>query len=252
MTELIIFGPAILGAAAVVVLGRRLLARAGVAGRTATVTAALAGAAAAATWLVFIIDAIFHSLGENGPEYYEFSTYMEYRELANGPSFLAIALGYASVSVGLTLCAAIVWRQIHPSAGLVVAVGACVAVLLPAIVPSRLSRVEYGKDPVLYTDDQAAGRVESILGRPMVCIAYGVQGLYVRGSVDPVPPKEHLCIPVHERAIRTSHLGVRYYDVTAFHRVVDELNESGVEPKDSLPDVDVEGLEPSRAVWTAS
>jgi hypothetical protein len=251
VTELIVFGPAILGAAAVVVIGRRLLARAGLEGRAATVTAVLAGAAAAATWLVFVVDALLYAVGENGPDYYEFSTYEEYRDVANEwPWFAAVALGYAILSAGLTLATAVVWRRVHPSAGAPIAVAAAVAVALPMIVPGKLPRVEYGKDPVLYSDPQRQSVVEPVLGRQMVCIAYGVQGIYQPGTLDPVPPRERLCLPVHESAIRVSPTGVRHYDVTAFYGLVEELNDAGIEPRET-PDLRAEGLEPSEAVWTA-
>ncbi len=253
MTDLIVFGPAILGAAAVIAIGRRLLPRAGLQGRAATVTAVLAGDATAATWLVFVVDALLYAIGENGPDYYEFSTYEEYRDVANEwPWFAAVALGYAILSAGLTLATAVVWRRVHPSVGAAITVAATVAVALPGIVPSELPRVEYGKDPVLYSDPERASLVVPVLGRPMVCIAYGVQGVYLPGTLDPAPPQEHLCIPVRESAVRVSPTGDRHYDYEALYRLVTELNDAGVEPKDSLPDVEAEGLEPSEALWTAA
>jgi hypothetical protein len=250
VAELIVFGPALVGGAIVVFFGRRLLARAGLRPGVARATAVLAGVAAAATWGVFLFDSLFYALGENGPEYYEFSTYMEYRDAVNEwPLFIPAALGYALLTTGLALGAAVVWRRFHPSAGIAVAAAACVAVLLPAIVPSRLSRVEYGKDPVLYTGPENAGKIEPVRGRPAVCIGYGVQGIYAPGT--PAPPPERLCIPVQRDAIRTSPNGNTYFDLNTFHEVVHELNEAGIHPPSKPTGFEFDGLELDRAQWIA-
>ena len=101
MTELIVFGPVILGGAAIAFFGRRLLAGAGLRRRAAVATAVLAAVAAGATWLVFVVDAIFYAIGENGPEYYDFSAYQEYRDLTtDGLWFVPISLGYAALDHG--------------------------------------------------------------------------------------------------------------------------------------------------------
>lgn len=253
MTELIIFGSAILGGAAIAFFGRRLLRRAGLERRPALVTAVLAAVAAGATWLVFVVDAIFYAIGENGPEYYDFSTYEEYRDLTtDGLWIVPISLGYAALSTALALGAAVAWRRVHAWLGVALGVAACIAVVLPAEVPSRLSRVEYGKDPVLYAESDAGGRIEEVRGRPMTCIAYGVQGVYLPGAVDPAPPQERLCIPVREDALLISPSGRRYYQRQPFHRVVEELNEAGVAPREQPPELDAEGLEFGDAVWTAA
>lgn len=251
MTELIIFGPAILGGAAIAFFGRRLLSRTGLERRAARVTAVLAAVAAGATWLVFVLDTIFYAIGEYGPEYYDFSTYEEYRDLTSSLWFIPISLGYAALTTVLALGAAVAWRRVHASLGVALGVAACVAVVLPAEVPSRLSRVEYGQDPVLYAEPQAGGRIEEVQGRPMTCIAYGVQGVYPPGAVDPAPPQERLCIPVREDAILTNPSGRRYYELQTFHRVVEELNDAGVKPRERPPELDAEGLEFGDAVWIA-
>lgn len=253
MTELIIFGSAILGGAAIAFFGRRLLRRAGLERRPALVTAVLAAVATGATWLVFVVDAIFYAIGENGPEYYDFSTYEEYRDLTtDGLWIVPISLGYAALSTALALGAAVAWRRVHAWLGVALGVAACIAVVLPAEVPSRLSRVEYGKDPVLYAESDAGGRIEEVRGRPMTCIAYGVQGVYLPGAVDPAPRQERLCIPVREDALLISPSGRRYYERQTFHRVVEELNEAGVAPREQPPELDAEGLEFGDAVWTAA
>jgi hypothetical protein len=252
VTELIVFGPVILGGAAIAFFGRRLLAGAGLRRRAAVVTAVLAGVAAGATWLVFVVDAIFYAIGESGPEYYDFSTYQEYRDLTtDGLWFVPISLGYAALTTALALSAAVAWRRVHPFLGVALAAAACVAVVLPAEVPSRLSRVEYGKDAVLYAEPERAGRVEEVRGRPMTCIAYGVQGVYLPGADDPAPPEERLCIPVREDAILTNPSGRRHYERQTFHRVVEELNEAGVRPRELPPELDAEGLDFGDAVWIA-
>ena len=120
--------------------------------------------------------------------------------------------------------------------------------LLPAEVPSRLSRVEYGQDPVLYAEPGAGGRVREVRGRLMTCIAYGVQGVYLSGG-DPTPPQERLCIPVSEDAIRTKPSGRRYYLGETFRRVIEDLNEAGVRPRERPPELDAEGLAFGDAVW---
>lgn len=253
MTELIIFGPAILGGAAIAFFGRRLLRRAGLERRPALVTAVLAAVATGATWLVFVVDAIFYAIGENGPEYYDFSTYEEYRDLTtDGLWFVPISLGYAALTTALALGAAVAWRRVHAWLGVALGVAACIAVVLPAEVPSRLSRVEYGKDPVLYAESDAGGRIEEVRGRPMTCIAYGVQGVYLPGAVDPAPRQERLCIPVREDALLISPSGRRYYERQTFHRVVEELNEAGLAPRERPPELDADGLEFGDAVWIAA
>ena len=199
VAELIVFGPAILGGAAIAFFGRRLLSRAGLNRTPARVMAVLAAVAAGATWLVFVIDAILYAVGENEGEYYDFSAYQEYRDLVtDGLWFIPISLGYAALTTALALGAAVAWRRVHPALGVVLGAAACVAVFLPMEVPSRLSRVEYGQDPVLYAEPGAGGRIQEVRGRPMTCIAYGVEGVYPPGATDPAPPRQRLCIPVRD------------------------------------------------------
>jgi hypothetical protein len=125
VTELIVFGPVILGGAAIAFFGRRLLSRAGLKRTPAWVMAVLA--AVAATWLVFVVDAIFYAIGENGPEYYDFSTYQEYRDLTtDGLWFVPISLGYAALTTALALGAAAAWRRVHPALGVALCAAACI------------------------------------------------------------------------------------------------------------------------------
>ena len=127
VTELIVFGPVILGGAAIAFFGRRLLSRAGLKRTPAWVMAVLAAVAAGATWLVFVVDAIFYAIGENGPEYYDFSTYQEYRDLTtDGLWFVPISLGYAALTTALALGAAAAWRRVHPALGVALGAAACI------------------------------------------------------------------------------------------------------------------------------
>jgi hypothetical protein len=237
MVELFILGPMIVGGAVIAFYGKRLLARAGLQSRPALVIAVLAAVAAAGAWLVFLLDGLFYALGENGPTYYDFSPYQRYRDVTASGWFFPISLGYALLAAGLALAAAVVWRRVHPSAGLVIAAAACVAVVLPGVVPQHLDRVEYGVDPVLHL---AKGDVRSgpDAGRFTPCFQYSVEGQYLPNGepADPTPPPT-LCVHVSG-------------DPSFIRDLERELNAAGIEPHELPSGVEVDGLEVGRASWT--
>jgi hypothetical protein len=223
MAYLFIFGPPLVVGAIVLLFGRRLLAGQGLRDRASWATAGLAGLAAGAAWFVFVVEWLFYAVGENEGEYYDFSAYAEYRHALDGWVGLAAAGGYALLAGALGLAAGIAWRRVHPAAGVVVALAACVAVVLPWEVPSRLERVEYGQDAVLHRARGAPG-----------CLAYSVEGIY--------PPEDR----------RPPLLCLRFRGSPDFRarKVADELNESGIEPYEIPESIDVEGLELEQARWT--
>jgi hypothetical protein len=147
-----------------------------------------------------------------------------------------ISGAYALLAAGLALAAGAVWKRVHPSAGVVVAAAACVAVLLPALVPSRLERVEYGVDPVLHlprgglTAGPAAGRYTA-------CFDYSVEGHYLASGEPAGPAPPTLCIRVRGDA---SHIP----------DLARELNEAGIEPRELPTSVEVQGLEVGGAEWS--
>jgi hypothetical protein len=249
VVELFIFGPPLVLGTIIALLGRRYIVRAGLTRRAAWLTAGLAGLAGAAAFFAFAVEWLLYAVGENEGEYYDFSTYMEYRNALDSWLGVVAAVGYGLLAAGLALAAGIVWRRVHPSAGVALAAAACVAVVLPWEVPSRLDRVEYGKDPVLYTRPQTGGAVEQVRGRPAVCIEYGVEGVFSPGTASPVPPDERLCIPVQESAIRRAPGRRPHVDVLGLHRLVEELNDSGIEPREKPTGAEVDGFELDKARW---
>src|SRR5215211_4450328 len=195
MIELIVLAPAVAGGAIIAFLGRRLLARAGLPAGAARATAVAAALAAAGAWGIFAIDGALYALGDTEPTYYDFSAYQQYRDTTSSLWFFPISLGYALFAAGLALAAAVVWKRVHPSAGVALAAAACVAVVLPGIVPTRLDRVEYGVDPVPHLADGGlrAGRET---GRATACFEYSGRGAVPAGpraggagAADPVRPR---------------------------------------------------------------
>jgi hypothetical protein len=237
VAELIVFGPVIAGAAAIAFFGRRVLDRAGLARRPAVVTAVLAGLAAGLTWVVFVIEGALYALGENGPEYYDFSAYSEYRELTGDLIwFIPISLGYAALTTALALGAAVVWRRVHPSLGVALAAAACVAVFLPAKVPSELDRVEYGKDRVLHPLRDSDRERPYATAPTTSCFEYSVEGLYPPAPESSGPV---LCLDLRSDGSRVTRV-----------QVADELNDSGLEPYDVPDSVDLDGILLDGARWT--
>jgi hypothetical protein len=162
-------------------------------------------------------------VGEHEGEYYDFSAYMEYRHALEGWLGIAAVGGYALLAGALGLAAGVAWRRVHPAAGVAVAAAACVAVVLPWEVPSRLDRVEYGQDAVLHPIRGDAG-----------CFEYSVEGVYpARTGSSPT-----LCVRHRRTAAVTNQA------------IADELNDSGIDPYEVPDSIDVEGVELDEAEWT--
>jgi hypothetical protein len=194
--------------------------------RGAWIRAGLAVLAAGAAAFLCLFEQLLYAVGEHEGDYYDFSAYMEYRHALEGWLGIVAAGGYALLAGALGLAAGVAWRRVHPAAGAAVAVAACVAVILPWEVPSRLDRVEYGQDPVLHPVRPGAS-----------CFKYSVEGVY------PTPPESRtaptLCLHFQE-ADRSVHA----------RTIADELNDSGIEPYELPDSVDVEGVTLDRAEWT--
>ena len=223
MLELFIFGPPLVVGTIMALLGRRYVLHAGLRRREAWLTAGLAGLAGAAAFLAFVLEWLLYAVGEYDGDYYGFSTYMEYRNALDSWAGFVAALGYGLLAAGLALAAGIVWRRVHPAAGVALAAAACVAVVLPAEVPSRLDRVEYGQDPVLHPVRGHSG-----------CFEYSVEGVYPARQ-GPSPPT--LCVRLQGRSVKA-------------RKVAEELNDSGIEPYEIPDSIDVEGVELVNARWT--
>ena len=172
--------------------------------RGAWIRVGLAVLAAGAAAFLFLVEQLFYAVGEHEGEYYDFSAYAEYRDAIDGWLGVVAVGGYALLAGALALAAGIAWRRVHPAAGVVLAVAACVAVVLPLEVPGRLDRVEYGVDPVFHP-----------VRRGSTCLKYSVEGVY------PAPPESRtaptLCLRGVDRADDAQ-------------KVADQLNEFGFKP----------------------
>jgi hypothetical protein len=221
VAELFIFGPPLVLGTIIVLLGRRYVLHAGVPRREAWLTAGLAGLAGGAAFLAFVFEWLLYAVGEFEGEYYDFSSYIEYRHALDSWTGFVAAVGFGLLAGGLALAAGVLWRRVHPAAGLVLAAAACVAVVLPWELPSRLDRVEYGQDPVLHPVRGGEG-----------CLEYSVEGIYPA----PTGPFPTLC--------------VRFRGNATNRAVAEELNDSGIEPREIPESIDLEGVELEAAKWT--
>jgi hypothetical protein len=184
--------------------------------RGAWIRAGLAVLAAGAAAFLCLFEQLLYAVGEYEGDYYDFSAYVEYRHALEGWLGVAAAGGYALLAGGLALAAGVAWRRVHPVAGAAVAVAACLAVILPWEVPSRLERVEYGQDPVLHPVRGATG-----------CFEYSVEGRYP--SPAQPPPGPVICLQARGTT-----------DAMNARETAEELNDSGIEPYDEV----------DNAVWT--
>jgi hypothetical protein len=178
--------------------------------------AILAGVAAVATWLVFLSDWVIYSIGENGPVYYAFSAYAKYRDAVDGFAGLVVGAGYALLAASVVVAGALLARRSRV-VWVIAAPAMICATVLPALVPSVLPRVEWGKDRVLYEVPAVAGDA---------CFNYGVE------------------VPGRRAAVRKPTLCVLLRSGIDRDEAWLQLNEAGIEPYD---DVDVDAV--ARAHW---
>jgi hypothetical protein len=226
VAELFIFGPPLVLGTIIALLGRRYVLGADLTRREAWLTAGLAGLAGAAAFLAFAFEWLLYAVGEHEGEYYDFSTYMEYRHALDSWTGFVAAIGFGLLAAGLALAAGVLWRRVHPVAGLVLAAAACVAVVLPWELPSRLDRVEYGQDAVLHPVRRSAN-----------CFKFSVEGVY------PAPPESRMAPILCLRFQRADH-------AMNARKVADQLNDVGIEPYELPESTDVEGVEIVRSEWT--
>jgi hypothetical protein len=183
--------------------------------RGAWIRAGLAVLAGGAAAFLCLFEQLLYAVGEHEGDYYDFSAYMEYRHALEGWLGIVAAGGYALLAGALALAAGVAWRRVHPAAGAAVALAACVAVILPWEVPSRLERVEYGQDPVLHP----------VGGGVVGCFEYSVEGQY------PPPPQPQPAPVLCLRSGRTA-------DAMLARLTAEELNDSGIEPYDEVDNAD--------------
>ena len=229
----LLLGAAIAGSVVAAVLQVRGLSR-----RRSIGAAILACAAGLAAVFLYGIDLLGYALGDNGPEYYEWSTYAEYHEL---PAVAAIVLllAYALLPVTLVAAAFAVRARHGAGAGAVLGAAGLVAVFLPLMVPSWLSSEVRGEDAALYS---TGGPAERRGGDIAACLPYGVDG----GS-DAQTQEATLCVYLADTP-RARDLLDRDEGGIEMNRLADLLNDDGVEPRDEVKDI--EGLEVTRAEWT--
>lgn len=202
--------------------------------------AVLAGGAGAVTWFVFGFESLLYSTRENGPVYYSFSDYVEYRNAPSEP----IGVGYAVLTAALVIGAALAGRGRRVA----LALAAAGSIALPVAVPAALPRAEYGKDPVFHTPTSYE---DPTSGRPVVCLAYGVQ----RIGVDPTTVDEpDLCFQLPDRSTAPRLVTGRplVLDPDTPRRLAKALNESGIRPRDPLENIDLDGIEIVHATWSGT
>jgi hypothetical protein len=98
--------------------------------------AVLAGIAAAATWLVFVIEWMVYDTRENGPVYAKSTEYVQYRDAIESTG-LAIGFGYAVLAGVVVIAAGRLGRTHAWNPGIP---AAAIAIALPLLVPAALPR----------------------------------------------------------------------------------------------------------------
>jgi hypothetical protein len=206
---LFVFGIGVLAGAAVAVVSQAALRH--------PLLAGLAGCASTAAWLLFAFDWMLYAVGENGPAYYSFSTYVEYRRAVEGLGGVAIGLGYALLAGAVVVGATVLSRRAGRGWAVATAPIVVGAVALPALVPGVLPRVEHGRDPVLHLSH--GPYKDPGTGMTTVCFHYGVERL--GAGPDAVGNDPELCVRRRHR--------MNAYELS------EELNDSGIRPRDKVP-----------------
>jgi hypothetical protein len=248
---LLLIVPGVLGGAALAAIGRRVLAHSGEPDRRARIISRVAGVTAALTWAVFGFDQLIYGVRENGPTYYPFSAYMEYRHALAGPAALLAGLGYALLPAAALIAAGLAYRRLGwVAAAALVALGS-IAIALPAVVPGTLPRSEYGKDAVFHLSRGGPFSTPAD-PRPTVCFDYSVEGGPPGPSVGKADPE--LCLALRPNDAARRLLGGEFAPVEGDHPSVYDLgialNDMGVRPYDKPPRLEVDGLETEDAHWT--
>jgi hypothetical protein len=201
-----------------------------------------------AAWVVFAYDSLVYSIGENGPYYYPFSTYVEYREALRGHLMSAIVgAGYALLAGAISVAAVTFAVRSDRRRASLVAVVTCLAIGLPGLVPSLLPRSEWGRTAVLSVAD-GGPYVTSGEREVTACFEYAVESNETGPQIGPADPV--LCLTlgptVEARDLATqdpmTDSGPSIYDVQ------NDLN-SQVTPSEIPRKIDVDGIEIIDAHW---
>src|SRR4051794_33735742 len=161
----LLLGTAIVGLIVAAVLQVRGLSR-----RRSTVAAIAAAGAGLAAVVLYGFELIGYALNDSAPEYYSWSSYVEYHELP-GVAAVALLAAYAALPVTLVAAAFAVGRRGH-GAGIVLGGVGIVAAFLPLMVPSWLPSEVRGEDAALYTHAPAERAGPAIAA----CLPYGRDG----------------------------------------------------------------------------
>jgi hypothetical protein len=212
---------------------------------------ALTIAAAVLAWLIFEYDALMYAVSENGPDYYSFSGYMRYRDaLKNDFLFVIAGPAYALLAAVLTLGA--VTAQLRHGRGfvLVLAVLACVAVVLPVLVPALLSHEERGHDPIFTAE--GTPYVSSSSSLVIVCFKRAVEvsepdpletaGPQLCLTLAPTPESRRLAPPPLQGPM-PSNVNPSVSDIA------DALNRQRLEHGEMPDDTDIDGIGLVTAEW---